>query len=196
MRWADFGRCVIAFGMSDGKPAGKVVFDFGTVAGAGLWQVVNDDVMGGVSSATFGIVAGAAVFEGQVRLENNGGFASVRSMPARLGMEGCEGLAIRVRGDGSRYKLTARTAAGFDGWNFQTSFDTKPGEWMEVRRPLADFAASYRGRILPDVAPPRGGDIVSLGFLISDRQAGAFRLEVAWIRAWGSDAIAPAGARD
>ena len=47
----------------------------------GRWMVVNDGVMGGVSRSTIrrGDDVGTAVFEGTLSLENNGGFASVRT---------------------------------------------------------------------------------------------------------------------
>jgi len=46
-------------------------------------QLVNDDVMGGVSAGNFGATNGGAVFRGELSLENNGGFAFVRSLPSR-----------------------------------------------------------------------------------------------------------------
>ena len=59
----------------------KTLFDFSTATNAPAWQVVNDDVMGGVSTSRFSVTNGVAVFRGEVSLENNGGFASVRSLP-------------------------------------------------------------------------------------------------------------------
>jgi len=48
--------------------------------------------------------------------------------------------------------------------------------------PLKDFVASLRGRVLTDVPPLNPAKVSSVGFLISDQQAGPFRLEVAWIK--------------
>jgi hypothetical protein len=42
------------------------------------WRVVNDGVMGGVSSSLVDAGAGGVRFEGEVRTEFNGGFASAR----------------------------------------------------------------------------------------------------------------------
>jgi hypothetical protein len=43
------------------------------------WKVVNDDVMGGISTASFELNnEGYAEFKGTVSTANNGGFASVR----------------------------------------------------------------------------------------------------------------------
>jgi NADH dehydrogenase [ubiquinone] 1 alpha subcomplex assembly factor 1 len=64
-----------------------VVFDFaGAVAGED-WQAVNDGVMGGVSEGTFQITdRNTLAFVGTLSLENNGGFASVRTRPKTLGL--------------------------------------------------------------------------------------------------------------
>jgi hypothetical protein len=59
--------------------------------------------MGGVSHSRLRHdAAGHAVFEGVVSLENNGGFASVRSRPLDLGVPGAANYSLEVRGDGKR----------------------------------------------------------------------------------------------
>ena len=159
----------------------KTVFDFRSATPA-AWQLVNDDVMGGVSLSSFQITNGWAVFGGEVSLANNGGFASVRSRPARLDLGDAVTFVIRVRGDGRRYKFTARMDPGFDRAIYQCAFTTKPGEWAEHRLPVKDFAASFRGRRLTDGPPLRPVDVTSVGFLIADKQAGPFQLDLAWIK--------------
>ncbi len=64
--------------------------------------------MGGVSTSRFEVFTNSAVFSGAVSLENNGGFASVRSSPARHNLTGLDAFVVRVRGDGRRYKFTVR----------------------------------------------------------------------------------------
>jgi hypothetical protein len=48
---------------------------------------------------------------------------------------------------------------------------------------LTQFVASFRGRVLADAPPLDPMRVGSVGFMISDKQAGAFRLEIAWIKA-------------
>ncbi len=165
------------------EESGKLVFDFSTLTKANVWQVVNDDVMGGVSSSRFEVTNGLAVFRGEVSLENNGGFASVRSLPAKHELAGCDAFVIRVRGDGRRYKFTARTDRSFDSAIYQLAFATKKGKWEELRLPVRDFVPTFRGRALSSEPPLDPARVTSLGFLISDKQDGPFRLEIAWIRA-------------
>jgi hypothetical protein len=121
-----------------------------------------------------------------VSLENNGGFASVRSLPAKHELAGGDAFVIRVRGDGRRYKFTARTDRSFDSAIYQLAFATKKGEWVEHRLPLREFVATFRGRVLPGEPPLDAARIASVGFLISEKQAGPFRLEIAWIKGEGS----------
>lgn len=173
----------VLIAMNTHATAEQVVFDFQTATNAAAWQIVNDDVMGGESRSDFRLTNGVAVFHGQVSLENNGGFASVRSLPARHALAGCDAFVIRVRGDGRRYKFTARTDHSFDSAIYQVAFITKKGEWEEHRLPLKQFVATFRGRVLSGEPPLDPARITSVGFLISDKQEGPFQLEVAWIKA-------------
>jgi len=161
----------------------KLLFDFTAATNTTAWQVVNDDVMGGVSTSRFELTNGVAMFQGEVSLENNGGFASVRSLPAQRDLVGCDAFIIRVRGDGRRYKFTARTDRSFDSAIYQVTFATRKGEWEERRLPLEEFVPTFRGRVLSGQPPLDPAKVTSVGFLISDKQAGAFRLEIAWIKA-------------
>lgn len=161
----------------------KTVFDFATATNASSWQIVNDDVMGGVSKSRFDVTNGVAVFRGEVSLKNNGGFASVRSLPERQNLVGLDAFVLRVRGDGRRYTFTVRTKSGFDTPIYQCVFTTRRGEWAEHRLAFKDFVPTFRGRVLTDVPALDPARVVSVGFLISDKQAGPFKLEVAWIKA-------------
>jgi len=142
------------------------------------WGPVDDVVMGGVSRSTMRPdLASHAVFEGVVSLERNGGFASVRSRPRPLGVEGAVACVLDVRGDGKRYKLNLRTDNLYDGVNYQLPFDAPAGVWATVRLDLASFAATFRGRVV-DAPPLDPARLTQVGLVIADRQAGPFRLEV------------------
>jgi len=161
----------------------KTLFNFATATNASAWQIVNDAVMGGISTSKFDVTNAVAVFRGEVSLENNGGFASVRSSPERRDLAGLDAFVARVRGDGRRYKFTVRTESGFDTPLYQCVFTPKRGEWAEHRLAFKDFVATFRGRVLTDVPVLDPARVVSVGFLISDKQEGPFKLEVAWIKA-------------
>jgi NADH dehydrogenase [ubiquinone] 1 alpha subcomplex assembly factor 1 len=157
------------------------VFCFDSPESVAGWRAIDDAVMGGVSSSAISYVPGGrAVFSGAVSLANNGGFASVRS-PSFAVLGGGRAFLLTVRGDGKRYKFSVRTDAAFDGVSYQAAFQPPPGEWVVVRLAATDFLPKWRGRIVdnaPQLDPARAQQ---LGLLIADRQAGAFRLEVAAI---------------
>ena len=181
---AALGLTGLAITMNANAASERILFDFQASTNSSAWQIVNDDVMGGVSTSSFQILTnGSAVFSGVLSLENHGGFASVRSSPARHDLTGFRCFVIRLRGDGRRYKFTVRTETGFDAPLYQCGFETRRGEWEEHRLAFKDFVPTFRGRILTGVPPLDPGRITSVGLLISEKQDGPFQLEVAWIKA-------------
>ena len=64
-----------------------------------------------------------------------------------------------------------------------SGFPTKKGEWEEHRLPMKEFVPTFRGRVLSGAPPLDATQVTSVGFLISDEQAGPFQLEIAWIKA-------------
>mgnify|MGYP006291349183 CR=1 FL=1 len=156
-----------------------VVMDFDAESPA--WRNIDDVVMGGISSSRFRIEHGLGVFEGTVSLENSGGFASVRSAAADYDFSAARGLLLRVRGDGKCYALRLRTTDVFGGINYEARFETAEGDWMTVAIPFECFQPVYRGRKVRDAEPLDRKSVKTLGFLISEKQDGPFRLEVDWI---------------
>ncbi|GAA4411999.1 CIA30 family protein [Quisquiliibacterium transsilvanicum] len=155
------------------------MLDFSDQSVAAEFRVINDGVMGGVSNSRLSQIDGALRFEGQVSLDNNGGFASFRG-PLRV-PAGAAALLVTLRGDGQRYKLTLKLDDSNATAQYQARFSA-PREWTTLRFSPADFTASFRGR--PVAAPPLDfGGVRSVGVLISDGQAGAFRVELRTLRA-------------
>lgn len=161
----------------------RVVFDF-TASDATPWRSVDDVVMGGVSSSRMVMEDGRAVFRGEVSLENNGGFASVRSAPGKHDLQGFEGLAVTVRGDGQRYSFRLRMTGVVDDVSYQVKFRAPEEGWQTLRFPFSEFEAVFRGRPVPGAPSLDPGKIRGFGFLISDKQEGRFRLEVEEIAAY------------
>lgn len=171
-------------GTRDTAPAAPLlVFDFANAAEVGAWRAVDDVVMGGASSsALMATGQGSAFFMGEVRLDNDGGFASVHSPSAHRGLAGRRGLRIRCRGDGQRYKLRVRTGAPDAGIAYQASF-VAPVVWGTPELPFQDFVPVHRGAVVPGAPPLDPRAIVAFVLLISDQQAGRFLLELASIQA-------------
>jgi NADH dehydrogenase [ubiquinone] 1 alpha subcomplex assembly factor 1 len=146
------------------------------------WFVVNDGVMGGVSSSTVKLENGVLVFEGQVRLENNGGFASVRSTSSEQNLSEFAGISLRVRGDGKMYALNLRTSSA-RGVLYQAEFQTKAGEWLELRVPFSQLRPTRFGNTLKGFAL-EANRIESFGFIIANKRQERFELVVDWMKAY------------
>jgi monofunctional biosynthetic peptidoglycan transglycosylase len=161
-------------------PTHETLINFGAMADS--FQPLDDRVMGGVSQSRLERTTdGTATFRGQLSLENNGGFASVRASGLTLDVSALSALVIRVRGDGRRYRLRLHDEDGFGGIAFQAEFDTVAGEWVEQTLPLDEFQPMWRGRLVSDAAPLNRERIVMVGLMISDGQPGAFELELNWL---------------
>lgn len=112
------------------------------------WRVVNDGVMGGLSQGKIEVSAeGVMTFSGDLSLENNGGFSSIRTGGVEMDLSDAEGFAARVRGDGRTYQMRISTDARYRGMeiSFMAEFDTEKGQWTEVRVPFGEFTGSFRG---------------------------------------------------
>lgn len=158
-----------------------LLFDFSDPATVTEWGAIDDRVMGGVSSSRLRYdAAGHAIFEGNVSLERNGGFASVRSTPANRGKPGAQSCLIEVRSTGKRFKLNLLTDDAFDSVNYQASL-APDAHWQTLHIPLATFRATFRGRDVPGAPALDPAHIRQVGLMIAERQAGAFALEVRWI---------------
>jgi NADH dehydrogenase [ubiquinone] 1 alpha subcomplex assembly factor 1 len=148
------------------------------------WRPVDDVVMGGRSASSASVSPGGALlFEGAVSLENGGGFASLRTGPARHDFSGAAGIVLRLRGDGKRYRLSLRTAAPFDGVQYQATFTAPAGDWSLVELPWERFEARFRGRPVPGAPPLDPAQVQWMGLVIGDRQEGRFSLELDSLRA-------------
>ncbi len=153
------------------------------------WTSVNDVVMGGVSDSLVQVFEeGTGVFAGHLSLENNGGFASARVSLPENDYSGYEGIMLRVKGDGKRYSFRVRSDMMFDGVVYRQEFDTAAGEWVDVEMPFSDFRSSFRGRTVPDAPPLDPSRVFQIGFLISEKQEGSFRLEIERIEAYRNGA--------
>jgi monofunctional biosynthetic peptidoglycan transglycosylase len=167
--------------MADDTP--KVLFDFTGADAAKEWQTINDGVMGGVSEGKVKISDQKTLdFFGTLSLENNGGFASVRSKAKKLGLEKGDVLVARVRGDGREYSMNLYVPRPLIAFSYRSTVQTKKDEWIEVKLPLDKFEATSFGKVVKDAGPVDPQEVNGLGFLLGDKKAGRFKLEVEWIK--------------
>jgi NADH dehydrogenase [ubiquinone] 1 alpha subcomplex assembly factor 1 len=139
----------------------QVIFDFNKKSDLQDWIIVDDVVMGGRSSSTFKLDKdGLGVFEGNISLENNGGFSSLRYRFLKRTIK----YQFRIKSNGGDYYF------------YITSFLTS-GEWQEIVIPLKDMYPSFRGRRLNQ---PNFSDnsIEEITFLIGNKKNERFKLMI------------------
>jgi monofunctional biosynthetic peptidoglycan transglycosylase len=160
------------------KHEGKVITDFSNETNL-EWFIINDGVMGGLSESTMtSHKNGYGIFSGNVSLENNGGFASVRARIPGNDYSVHDKIVLRVKGDGKKYQFRIRTNQNFDGVSYQANFTAKPGEWQIVEFSENDFTPVWRGRVVKDYPALDFANMRQIGFLIADYQKGGFELMV------------------
>lgn len=157
----------------------RVLFDFAGADAAKQWQTVNDGVMGGVSEGTFKITDKKTLeFSGTLSLENNGGFASVRTRAKKLGLGESDTLVARVKGDGREYSMSLYLNKPLMAFSYRAAVPTRKVEWNEVKLPLDTFVATSFGRVVKDAGAVKPDEVDAVGFLLGDKKAGPFELEI------------------
>ena len=161
----------------------KLTFaDFAVQEVRSQWGVTNDDVMGGISNSKISVSEEKLlIFSGEVSLENNGGFASLRSPIDDYDFSDYEGFLLKIKGDGKTYNLSFRSTKYFTGYNYTQKFQTEKDSWQIVSLPFKDFNLKYYGKEISSFKPPDQSNIKQLSILISDKQQGPFRIEIEWI---------------
>ena len=164
------------------------LLDFAGTDPAQKWQAVNDGVMGGVSDGRFRITPDKTMeFSGRLSLENNGGFASVRTKPADFDIKSGDTLVVRVKGDGREYVLNLYTKSRRMAFSYRAPLPTTRDEWTEVSVPLGEFIPTAFGNRVKGMGPVEPDQINSLGFMLSDKKPGPFNLEVDWVKITPAD---------
>ena len=154
------------------------------------WQIVDDGVMGGLSKGNFKSDKKneSLIFAGNLSLENNGGFSSIRSNSLLIDLSDFKGIRIKTRGDGRKYKIRLESDSRYRlrTVSFQHEFTATKGEWSEVFIPFDRLKASWRGLQLPKKKfnPKK---IQKIGIIIADKKEGPFRMELDWIKASHKD---------
>ena len=145
-------------------------------SGSGNWYVVDDGVMGGLSQGQIQVSDGILVFSGNVSLDNNGGFSSIRyaCSPGTIKSEHSS-FILRIKGDGQKYQFRSKSSQrNYESYIYE--FETS-GEWQSIEVPFNKMYPGFRGRKL-NMPNYNGDQLGEIGFLIADKQEGQFELQI------------------
>ncbi|KAI3697830.1 hypothetical protein L6452_30927 [Arctium lappa] len=196
---------------SVGLKSGKLVFGFEDGSSRDLpWGALDDVVMGGVSESSFQIVPNGSenggstgLFKGVVSTANNGGFTSIRTknFDVAENLSAYDGLELRLKGDGRRYKLIVRTSRDWDTVGYTIGFDTVKDQWQSVQVAFSSLRPIFRAKTVANAMPFDPSQIISLQLMFSKFEydgklnptfvEGPFQLPVSSIRAYIADPITP-----
>ena len=156
--------------------ASHILFDFTPTSDLDNWRVVDDRVMGGRSSGNFSInEAGHGRYSGEVSLDNNGGFSSLRHFFKEMNVNDFSKICIVLKGDQKDYQIRLKSNR-YDRHSYTKQISTT-GEWQTIEIQLSEMTPTFRGRQLNMVNYP--GKILSeFAILIGNKQAERFELEI------------------
>ncbi|WP_452223083.1 CIA30 family protein [Lacinutrix chionoecetis] len=150
------------------------IFDFSKDANISNWRIVDDVVMGGRSNGTFSVNNdGHGVFSGNISLENNGGFSSVRYDTEAISVFNHTKVSIRLKGDGKAYQFRIKNDRD-DRYTYIGEFTTS-GEWETITIKLNNMYPAFRGRTL-DYPNFDKAQIEECAFLIGNKKEESFKL--------------------
>jgi NADH dehydrogenase [ubiquinone] 1 alpha subcomplex assembly factor 1 len=152
----------------------QLIFDFNHNANITDWKIVDDVVMGGRSNGQFKIDSdGNGIFSGDVSVENNGGFSSVRYQFEKINTTKESKVIIRLKGDGKEYQFRIKNNRN-TYYSYITNFKTS-GDWENIIINLKDLYPSFRGQTMniPNFA---GNSLEEIVFLIGNKKNETFTL--------------------
>ena len=144
------------------------------------WASLGDQVMGGQSDgALVHSEEGVGLFHGTVRLDNGGGFASVKAdLPEPVDATQWIGIELLAKGDGKTYKIGLRNSTNRRSIVYQHAFTPDTEEWSRIRLPFRGFIPTWRGKTLTDEAALNLSYLASVSLFVSGRQVGEFQLKM------------------
>lgn len=151
-----------------------LLFDFNKETSSNSWKIVDDVVMGGRSQGSFSIdEEGHGVFKGEVSLENNGGFSSLRHRLNQVDCSDYQKFVLKVKGDGKKYQFRVKSNQS-DYHSYIYEFTTT-SDWQSITIPFADMYPAFRGRNL-NIPNFPGTQASEIAFLIGNKKEQEFKL--------------------
>tara|TARA_R110002073_G_scaffold139232_2_gene289288 strand:- start:66089 stop:66589 length:501 start_codon:yes stop_codon:yes gene_type:complete len=155
-----------------------LIIDFGNTKDGHNWTPVNDTVMGGASHSSTTLTSTSLLFKGDVSLENNGGFASIRSADGLYDLSKFTKVSIRFKSKGRRFALRLAEANSTVRANYKHHFSSSTENWEERTMQLANFKYYHKGAMTEQNSKEGLVTIVRIGLILSDGQEGPFELEI------------------
>ena len=160
-----------------------IKYDFGFEKDGFNWNIINDDVMGGLSKSAIDLTENSVVFSGVTSLKNNGGFASIRSPRKQKDLSKYEKIRIRFRSNTNReYAMRLGLYDVYYKPNYKYFFKPKSDEWQTIEFNLSEFKEYTLGRLTANSIEWAFLDkVLRIGIIVADKKEGPFQIEIDYI---------------
>jgi len=163
--------------------AEDVSIDFGTKKVNQGWYVVNDGVMGGLSQGNITYTDDGLLFEGNISLENNGGFSRFISGRTDFNLQDYNAIEIRIKADARKYAFVLQNTQVYYRPTWRVEFTGNGQEWQTIRMPLEDFNKAVMARPTGQkMNPDMLSSIRWMGIILYDKKSGPFKMELDYIK--------------
>lgn len=155
------------------------LFNFSKKSRLDQWKIVNDEVMGGVSTGLLQLnTNGNGLFSGHVSLDYNGGFTIVQYNLDLIDVKKYSSFVIRLKGDGKKYQFRCKSSpTQRHSYNF--SFVTRKS-WEIITIPFKKMSPYFRGNTL--MMPNYLGDhLAQIAIFIGNNKEEDFSLAIDYI---------------
>jgi NADH dehydrogenase [ubiquinone] 1 alpha subcomplex assembly factor 1 len=160
-------------------------FNFGTQHNTDVWRVVNDDVMGGVSNSKVEEKENSILFSGTTSLDNNGGFASIRTTFPKGDLKDCKTMTIRFKSPNTNrsFGLSLKDSQKYYIPYYKFMFQPKSDDWQQLKINLKDFGYYKISEKIGSEMPLNFlKDVFNIALILSDGKEGNFQIEIDYIK--------------
>jgi len=176
------------------------------------WLVSSDRAIGGTSQCTLVLGAEGAIFSGKLSLEHAADITTTAATPEATGasaetalrkqaycairakvprrVRDCsdfQGLEMKIRADARMYAVNVTGKSFFPDDLYQGFIQQQEplsgDEWTTVTLPFSQFVLTSYGYAKEEQREINAESIRTVGFTVMADHEGAFRFEVAWVRA-------------
>lgn len=156
--------------------------NFGQKLDGRNWRVINDGVMGGLSQGSAYLTEAGLKFSGRISLDNNGGFASLRSPYQNMDLRAFKEVRIRYRAKGLKLGFRLELNRAFYLPYYKSNLRQSDGEWITQVIPLIEFEEFRLGKQTgARISSSELARIIRIGFICAEKREGDFEIEIDFI---------------
>lgn len=158
------------------------IIDFGDTKDGDRWEIINDDVMGGLSEGQTFMLGDCVVFNGTVSLLNNGGFSSYKGPFKKIDLSKNTKIIVKYRSKGYAMAMTLEMDKRWFLPYYKRNLPVTDWKWVKEEILFSEFVKYSVGRKKEGTPTKEELEkILRLGFVTNEKKAGDFKIEIDYI---------------